>query len=112
MRVRELAFAAVGVGGAGGAKAATISGTVTGADNKPVAGVFVQAQNAAANRLINVLSDTAGHYRLPDLAAGQWVISAHGTGSNGLDSTPQTVTVTADQSSTLDAKNRPAPLKW
>ena len=112
MRVRGLACAAVALGVAGGAQAATISGTVTGADNKPVAGVFVQAKNAAANRLVNVLSDTAGHYRLPDLAAGQWAISAHGTGSDGLDSTPQTATVTADQNLTLEVKTKPAPLKW
>src|SRR5690349_10091929 len=112
MQVRGLACAAVALSVAFGAQAATISGTVTGANNAPVAGVFVTAQNNAANRLISVLSDTAGHYRLPDLPAGQWVIAAHGTGSNGLDSTPQTATLAADQNLTLEVKTKPAPLKW
>src|SRR4029077_12125371 len=88
------------------------SGTVAGDGNAPVAGVFVQAQDTAANRLVSVLSDNAGHYRLPDLTAGQWVVSAHGTGSTGLANTPQTATLTADQNLTLDVKTAPAPLKW
>jgi virginiamycin B lyase len=112
MRVLTFACATAVVALASGAQAATVSGTVTGSDNKPVAGVFVQAETKAANRLVNVLSDNAGHFRLPDLAAGQWVVSAHGTGSVGLDSTPQTTTVTADQNATLDVKTAPAPLKW
>jgi hypothetical protein len=112
MRVLTFACATAVIALAGGAQAATISGTVTGADSKPVAGVFVQGEDKAANRLINVLSDNAGHYRLPDLPAGEWVISAHGTGSDGLDSMPQTATVTADQNLTLEVKTKPAPLKW
>jgi virginiamycin B lyase len=112
MRVRDLACGVAAVALAASAHAATISGTVTGAGNAPVAGVFVQAENNAANRLVSVLSDSAGHFRLPNLTAGQWVVSAHGTGSVGLSSTPQTETVTADQNLTLDVKTASAPLKW
>ena len=112
MRARDFAYAALAVAFAGGAQAATISGTVTDASNAPVAGVFITAEDSAANRLVSVLSDGSGHFELPNLPAGQWVVSAHGTGSTGLSSTPRNATVTAAQTLTLDIKAAPAPLKW
>src|SRR6185437_4517542 len=111
MRVNLVSVAAI-LALAGSAQAATISGTITDAGNAPIAGVFVQAQNTAANRLVSVLSDGSGHFRLSNLPAWQWVVSAHGTGSTGLDSTPQTATVAADQNLTLNLNAAPAPLKW
>jgi len=70
MRFRELACAAAALSVASGAQAATISGTVTGADNKPVTGVFVQGENKAANRLVNVLDAKHHRDRAEDLFAG------------------------------------------
>ena len=112
MRLRDFGCAALMAAVAGGAHAGTIRGQVTGADNAPVPGVFVQAENKAANRIVNVLSDSAGHFRMQNLPAGQWAVSAHGTGSAGLASTPQTATLKADETLTLAVKAAPAPLKW
>src|SRR5579864_7876856 len=112
MRARDFAYVAAVAALAGGAQAATITGTVTDSSNAPVSGVFVEAQNTAANRLVSVLSDSSGHFRMPNLPAGQWVLSAHGTGSAGLSSAPWNATVSAEQNLTLDLKAAPAPLQW
>ena len=112
MRIRALVYSVAAIALASAAQAATISGTVTSANNAPVAGIFVSAQNTAANRLVSVITDKAGHYKLPNLPAGQWTVSAHGTGSDGFDNTPQNATVKADQRLTLNLKANPAPLKW
>src|SRR5579875_2902020 len=112
MPMRDLAYSVAAIALAGSAHAATISGTVTGANNAPVAGIFVTGENTAANRLVSVLTDNAGHYRLPDLPAGQWTVSAHGTGSAGFANTPQNATLAANQNLTLNIAATPAPLKW
>ncbi len=112
MRARDFVYALAVTTFAGGAEAATISGTVTDPSNAPVAGVFVTAENNTANRLVSVLSDGSGHFHLTDLPAGQWMVAAHGTGSAGLASTPRNATLSAEQNLTLDIKAAPAPLKW
>lgn len=112
MRVRDFAYSVAAIALASAAHAATISGTVTSDGKAPVAGIFVTGQDSTANRIVSVLTNQAGHYKLPNLAAGQWTISAHGTGSAGFDNTPQNATVTDKQNLTLNLKATPAPLKW
>src|SRR5258707_13684945 len=62
------------------ADAATIAGTVTGPDGAPFRGAFVQARNAATKITVSVLSDTAGHYRVPDLPAGDYRLAIRAPG--------------------------------
>src|SRR5580692_4630160 len=65
---------------ASAADAATIAGTVTGPDGAPFRGAFVQARNATTKITVSVLSDTAGHYQVPDLAAGDYRLSIRAPG--------------------------------
>jgi hypothetical protein len=44
------------------ARAATITGLVTGPDGKPMMGAFVVAQDAATKKSISVLSNEQGRY--------------------------------------------------
>ena len=62
------------------ANASTVAGTVTGPDKAPFAGAFVQAQNTETKMMVSVLSDRQGHFRVPDLAAGEYEIWSHATG--------------------------------
>ena len=62
------------------ATAATITGTVTGPDGAPFRAAFVQARNAGTHITVSVLSDAAGHYRIPDLAAGDYRLSIRAPG--------------------------------
>src|SRR5437660_7069733 len=60
--------------------AATITGTVTGPDGAPFRGAFVQARNAATKITVSVLSDTQGHYQVPDLTAGDYRLAIRAPG--------------------------------
>lgn len=60
----------------GVAGAADLSGTVTDAAGKPVAGAFVTARSAARGWAQSVVSDAAGRYRLPGLAADSYTLAA------------------------------------
>src|SRR6516162_8543623 len=62
------------------ASAATISGTVKGPDGAPFRGAFVQARNAGTKITVSVLSDSQGHYKIPDLTAGDYRISIRAPG--------------------------------
>src|SRR6267154_6179054 len=78
-----------------GADAATISGTVTGPDGAPFRGAFVQARNAATKITVSVLSDTQGHYQVPDLTAGDYRLAIR---ASGYRSDPQSgIKLTTDQ---------------
>src|SRR5260370_17649598 len=62
------------------ADAATITGTVTGPDGGPFRGAFVEARNATTKITVSVLSDTQGHYRVPDLPAGEYRLQIRAPG--------------------------------
>src|SRR5579871_5831273 len=80
--------------------AATISGTVTGADGAAFQGAFVEAQNSKTKITVIVLSDSQGHYKIPDLAAGDYRVQIKATGYRA---EPRSgVTLTADQNATFD----------
>src|SRR5690348_12470155 len=62
------------------AGAATISGTITGPDKAAFRGAFVQARNAKTKVTVSVLSDPQGHYRIEDLAAGEYRVGIKAPG--------------------------------
>ncbi|HXQ49984.1 MAG TPA: carboxypeptidase regulatory-like domain-containing protein [Stellaceae bacterium] len=92
------------------ANAGTISGTVKGPDQAPVAGVFVQAQNAQTKMMVSVLSDRQGHYRVPNLPAGDYEVWARATGLKG--DAPSRASVAADQTLAMDFAVAKAPVAW
>ena len=61
-------------------EAASISGTVTGADGEPFRGAFVQAQNLKTKITVSVLSDQSGNYRIEDLPAGDYDVGIRALG--------------------------------
>jgi virginiamycin B lyase len=68
------------VSGMAGADAATVAGTVSGPDGKPFRGAFVQARNLKTKITVSVLSDSAGKYRIDNLAAGDYRLQMRAIG--------------------------------
>src|SRR3979490_1378611 len=92
------------------ADAATIAGTVTGPDGAPFRGAFVQARNAATKITVSVLSDTAGHYQVPDLPAGDYRLAIR---APGYKSDPKSgVKLTADQNASYDFGLQKGLVRW
>jgi virginiamycin B lyase len=92
------------------AGAATIAGTVIGPDGKPLRAVFVQARNAATKITVSVLSDNQGHYKVPDLTAGDYRVSIR---ASGYKADPKTgVKLTADQNASYDFALQSTPVRW
>jgi virginiamycin B lyase len=95
---------------ASAASAATIAGTVTGPDGAPFRGAFVQARNATTKITVSVLSDTAGHYQVPDLTAGDYRLSIR---APGYKSDPKSgITLTADQNAAADFGLQKSLVRW
>src|SRR6202051_536045 len=92
------------------ADAATITGTVTGPDGAPFRGAFVQARNAATKITVSVLSDTQGHYQVPDLTAGDYRLAIR---APGYKSDPKSgIKLTGDQNASYDFCFPPGLLRW
>src|SRR5258708_12050080 len=92
------------------ADAATIAGTVTGPDGAPFRGAFVQARNAATRITVSVLSDTQGHYRVPDLAAGDYRVAIR---APGYKVDPKSgVKLAADQNAAYDFALQKGLVRW
>jgi virginiamycin B lyase len=89
---------------------ATISGTVKGADGAPFQGAFVEAQNSKSKITVIVLSDPQGHYRIPDLATGDYRVFIKAVGYRADPRNP--VPLTADQNESLDFALAKAPVRW
>lgn len=77
---------------------ATLSGTATDAKGKPIANAAVTLK-PAAGAAIDVRSDTDGNYRIPNLAPGDYTLSAAG---DGLRSKDIKVSVTTAPHQTVD----------
>jgi len=89
---------------------ATITGTVKGADGAPFQGAFVEAQNSKTRITTIVLSDSAGHYRVPDLAAGDYRVQIRAT---GFRADPRGgVALTADQNVSFDFALQKGIVRW
>ena len=83
--MRSITWFAAGIAGtliltSDAAGAATISGTITGPDKAAFRGAFVQARNATSKITVSVLSDPQGHYKIEDLAAGEYRIGIKAPG--------------------------------
>jgi hypothetical protein len=90
--------------------AATLAGTVKGADGAPFEGAFVQAQNTKTRMTFSVLTDKLGHFHVEKLPAGEYQVQARTT---GFRSEPRRgVNLAADQDATLDFALQKAPIRW
>src|ERR1700733_9273417 len=90
--------------------AATITGSVTGADGAPLQGAFVEAQNTKTKITTIVLSNSEGHFRIPDLSTGNYRVQIKAV---GFRADPRTgVALTADQNALFDFALQKAPVRW
>ena len=92
------------------AGAATVSGSVKGPDGAAFQGAFVQAQNAKTRVLTSVLSDNQGHYRIQNLAAGDYRLQIHAVGYKA--DPRSSVALSADQNASFDFALQKAPVRW
>jgi hypothetical protein len=81
------------------AQTATLSGTATDAKGKPIADATVSIKSESGNESVNVHTDGDGNYSIPNLAPGDYSISASG---GGLSSKTIKVTITDVAHQTLD----------
>ena len=89
---------------------AAITGTVKGADGAPFQGAFVEAQNAKTKINVIVLTDTQGHYRIPDLGAGDYRVQIKAVGFRA--DPRNAVTLIADQDATFDFTLQKGVVRW
>ncbi len=91
-------------------KAATLTGTVTGADGEPFKGAFIEAQNLKTKITVSVLSDKAGRYHLARLPAGDYDLQVRAI---GYKSEPRTgLSLTAQQSASAPFTLQKAAVLW
>ena len=105
-----LASAALAVCLSAPAFAATLAGTVTGPDGKPVMGVFVVAQDAKTRKTINVLSGEDGRYHIGDLPAATYNVQIKAIGWRA--DAKRDVAITADQEASFDFALQKRPVQW
>lgn len=87
-----------------------ISGTVKGPDGGAFKGAFVRAQSVKTKITVNVLSDRNGAYRIQDLDAGEYQVTATAV---GYKSDPHSgVNVAADQGTSLDFALQKGTVRW
>lgn len=61
---------------------ATISGTVTDSSGKPVANAKISAANKVSGQSAEAETDSDGHYAIPNLAPGDYEVTASADGNN------------------------------
>jgi len=71
---------------------ATLSGTVTDSSGKSVPNAKVSARNSATGLSTDAQSDSSGHYSIPNLAAGDYEVSAS---ADGIGTATSKVTLTS-----------------
>ena len=92
------------------AYSATIAGTVRGPEGAAFRGAFVAAQNAKTRIAVYVLSDPQGHYRIPNLPAGQYTLFVR---SIGHEAQPQAATIAAaSQNLSFDFAIQKSAVRW
>jgi virginiamycin B lyase len=90
--------------------AATITGEVKGPDSAGIKGVFVTAQDTHTKIMVAVLTDDAGRYRIENLRAGDYQLSAQ---SVGYRSDPaMSITVTSDGHESRGLALRKDAVRW
>ena len=92
------------------APAATITGVVRGPDGAPFRGAKVKAQNSRTRMSVIVFSDSDGHYKVPELPAGDYEVQATAI---GFASDPKSgVFLNASQDQNLDWNMQKQMVKW
>lgn len=91
-------------------EAASIAGTVTDPGNAALRGAFVAARDAQANATFIAVSDGHGHYRLVDLPAGRYTLSAKATGYRG--DVAQELVLGAAQDAAQDIALKASQVRW
>ena len=89
---------------------ATITGTVNGVDGAPFQGAFVEAQNSETKITVIVLSDSQGHYRIPNLSAGDYRVFIRAVGYRA--DPRNSVSLTAEQNASLDFALQKGTVRW
>src|SRR5579862_8439273 len=95
---------------AAGSYAATITGTVNGPDGAPFQGAFVEAQNSKSKITVIVLSDSHGHYKIPDLSAGDYRVQIRAVGYRA--DARSGVALAVDQNASLDFALKKGVVRW
>jgi len=86
---------------------ATLSGTITDSSGKVVANARVSLKNLATSDSTETQTDSAGLYKVPNLAAGEYEVSASVEGV-GAGSAKITVTTGSPQTLNLNLRSAPA----
>ena len=90
---------------------ATIAGSVKGPGGAPVRGAFVRAQNLQSKISVDVLSDSAGRYRISHLVPGEYQVRANATGYKA--DARNGVKLSAGDSASIDISHcRRSPVRW
>ena len=89
---------------------ASITGTVTGPDGKPVIGAFVAAENPQRHLAVYVLSDAQGRYRISDLPSATYTVRIEAIcyASDPRDS----VALASNATASLDFALKNTPVRW
>lgn len=90
--------------------AGSIAGSVKGPDGAAIKGAFVRALNPKTKITVNILSDRNGAYRIQNLAAAEYRITATAPGFK--TETPATVILGPDESKSLDISLQKSPVRW
>ena len=92
------------------ARAASISGTVTGPDGAPLRAAFVQARHGKLKMTVSVLTDNAGRYAVENLPAGEYRLSVRALGAKA---EPRSgIALAADGTAAHDFALQSAPVRW
>ena len=111
MRLNRLLYASISlVALVGAARAATVTGTVTGPDGKGFRAAFVQAQNLKTKITRSVLSQNDGSYRIKDLPAGDYEVRIKAAGYENAETSK--VTLAGDASATKAFALKRGKVSW
>ena len=87
-----------------------ISGTVKGPDGAGFKGAFVRAQNTKTKITVHVLSARGGAFRITNLAAGEYRVSASALGFR--TDAPVTLNLGAEEGKALDLALQKGNVRW